>query len=338
MYGNSGAKFTDTSWDILKTQALPQTPSRSMAKMAEEVGKHGSPAGATMAAVTRRVSASRRATLGTIGRWYHPGVSNRACAAPAGASRLAVVAVSFVAAALSGCADHLIRLGGGPGTPDAADTGPGIDGVIDTATSDAAPPCPHATVRADEVLWIGDSWMNVPGNAQATGVRDMARAKGAIGPNDDYTVTAMPGARMSDIASQYTMQEAMSTKVKVLIMDGGTIDTITAQGSDASVSAVVMTFNQFLANVANDGTVKKIVYVLMPELPAIDGVAALRPPMQQACATSAVPCYFLDLQKYWSGHPEYTTMPGGIPLPTDAGARVIATQLWTTMLMNCIAQ
>src|SRR3954462_5138263 len=130
--------------------------------MAEEIGEHGSPAGATMAALTRRGSAIRRATLGTIARWYHPGVSNRACASSAVASRLAVVAVSFVAAALSGCADHLIRLGAGSGTPDAADAGPGIDGAIDTATSDAATPCPHANVRAEEVLWIGDSWMNVP--------------------------------------------------------------------------------------------------------------------------------------------------------------------------------
>ena len=285
-----------------------------------------------MAALTRRGSAIRRATLGTITRWYHPGVSDRACASPALASRLGVVAVSFVGAALSGCADHLIRLGTGPSNADAADAGQWTDGGIDSATSDGATPCLRAAVAADEVLWIGDSWMG-PG-VQETAVRDQARLSGAIGPNDDYTVTAMPGARMSDIASQYRMQEAMSTKFKVLIMDGGTIDTIATQGSAASVAAVAMTFNQFLATVATDGTVQQIVYVLMPELPAIYGVAALRPLMQQACATSAIPCYFLDLQMYWAGHPEYTS---GI-LPSDAGARVIATQLWMIMKNNCIAQ
>lgn len=301
--------------------------------MLEEVGKHGSPAGATMAGLTRRGSAIRRATLGTSARWYHPGVSNRAYAV---GSRVVVVAVSFVAAALSGCADHLIRLGAGSGTPDAADTGPGIDGVIDTTNSDAAPLCSHATVRADEVVWIGDSWMNVPGG-QETGVRDPARKSGAIGPNDDYIVLAKAAATMSAIASQYYTQEATPTKVKVLIMDGGTIDTIADRGTDASVPAVVTTFNQLLAKVAADGTVEQIVYVLMPELPAIYGVAALRPLMQQACAGSTVPCHFLDLQMYWAGHPEYTAMPGGI-LPTDAGARVIATQLWKIMQDNCIAQ
>jgi hypothetical protein len=304
--------------------------------MAEEVSKHGSAAGVTIAAaVTRRGSAIRRATLGTIARWYHPGVSNRACAV---GSRVAVVALSFVAAALSGCADHLIRLGGGSGPPDAADAGPGIDGVIDTATGDAAMACPHATVRADEVVWIGDSWMNVPGDGQMTGVRDIARAIGAIGPNDDYIVLAKAGANMSTIASQYATQEATPTKVKVLIMDGGTIDTIADKGSPASVAGVVTTFKQLLDNVEADGTVEQIVYVLMPELAAIYGVAALRPLVQQACADSTVPCYFLDLQMYWAGHPEYTTMPGGIPLPTDAGAREIATRLWMIMKDHCIAQ
>jgi len=142
---------------------------------------------------------------------------------------------------------------------------------------------------------------------------------------------------MSAIASQYAMQEATPTKVKVLIMDGGTIDTIAAQGSDTSVTAVVTTFKQLLAKVVADATVEQIVYVLVPELPAIYGVAALRPLIQQACAGSTVPCHFLDLQTYWAGHPEYTT-PSGVPLPTDAGSRVFAAQLWMTMQAYCIAQ
>jgi hypothetical protein len=231
------------------------------------------------------------------------------------------------ASGLAGCDDHLVRLGAGPGLADAAMTG------ADGGNGDAAPPCAHATVAADEVLWIGDSWMNVPGE-QVTIVRDRARDSGAIGPTDEYPVTATAGAVMSAIANQYTVQEATATKVKVLIMDGGTVDTIAAQGSDASVTAVGTMFQQFLAKVAADGSVQQIVYVLMPELPAIYGVATLRPVMRQACADSAVPCHFLDLQQYWAGHPEYTN---GI-LPTDAGARLIGNQLWSIMQANCIAQ
>jgi len=83
---------------------------------------------------------------------------------------------------------------------------------------------------------------------------------------------------------------------------------------------------------------------MVPELPAINGVTALRPPLQQACAQSAVPCHFLDLQPIWAeggvdgglGHPEYTASNG--ILPTTSGARAVAAAIWSTMQSNCIAQ
>jgi hypothetical protein len=190
-----------------------------------------------------------------------------------------------------------------------------------------------AAVNADEVLWIGDSWILIPGTQQ-TGVRDAARDAGAIGLADDYVVAAQPAAFMADIATQYDTRQAGAVKVEVLIMDGGTWDTLTANGSDASVAGAASTFTQFLAKVASDGTVRHVIYFLPPELPGIPGVAALRPLVQQACAQSAVRCHFLDLQPLWSGHPEYTE---GI-FPSEAGARVVADAIWAIMQANCIAQ
>ena len=96
-------------------------------------------------------------------------------------------------------------------------------------------PCVHARVNATEVLWIGDSWILVPGS-QHTRVRDSARAVGAIGPNDDYVIGAAAASTIAAIADQYAAQEAGAIKVKVLIMDGGTWDTLLANGSDASHS------------------------------------------------------------------------------------------------------
>src|SRR5262249_30933942 len=127
-------------------------------------------------------------------------------------------------------------------------------------------------VNANEVLWIGDSWILVTGS-EHTRVRDMARAAGAIGPDDDYVVGAAPATNMMQIANQYATREAGATKVKVIIMDGGTWDTI--QG--AAVNDVAAAFTQFLTQVASDGTVQHIVYFLTPEIPTIPGVAALRP-------------------------------------------------------------
>jgi len=246
-----------------------------------------------------------------------------------------------------GCDGKLVRLGNGEPPPDASmpDSGPDRDAVGGSAAGAGGnagggaggAPCPHANVAAEQILWIGDGWVVSPG-AQHTEVRDLARASGAIGPTDDYAVQAANGATMSAIVDQYGVQEAMATKVKVLIMDGGTIDAIATDGSAASVSSVAATFGQLLSTIAADGTVQQIVYFLVPELPSIPGVATLRPVLQQACAKSTVPCYFVDLQGQltWTDHPDYTA--GNGILPTDAGAQMIANLIWSTMQQNCIAQ
>ena len=200
-------------------------------------------------------------------------------------------------------------------------------------------PCAHAQVNANEVLWIGDSWILIPGG-QTTRVRDLARAAGAIGPNDSYVIGAAPATTMPTIAGQYDTQEAGATKVKVLIMDGGTWETIQASNAGTSISAAASgagsAFSQHLAKVASDGTVEHVVYFIPPELSTIPGVAELRPLVKQACEQSTVLCHFLDLNPLWTGHPEYTG--AGAFLPTDAGAVVLADAIWALMQQNCIAQ
>jgi hypothetical protein len=55
-----------------------------------------------------------------------------------------------------------------------------------------------------------------------------------------------------------------------------------------------------------------------------------------SCEQSAVPCHFLDLDPLWQGHPEYTDGSG--VQASEAGAIVIADQIWAIMEANCIAQ
>lgn len=236
---------------------------------------------------------------------------------------------------LGGCAGDMLRLGngrdGGSARGDAADAQEpdSTGGAIDVDN------CLRGQIKASEVTWIGDTWVTLPGT-QHTRVRDLARAAGAIGPTDDYTIAAAPAVTMAAVATQYATQESSQTKVKVLIMDGGTWDTIISGGSDASVADVSATFRQFLTQVAADGTVEHIVYYLCPELPSIPGVAALRPLLSQACTESLVPCHFLDLQPLWAGHPEYTDSSG--IQSSAAGAKVIADAIWAIMQQNCVAQ
>lgn len=222
-----------------------------------------------------------------------------------------------VLAALAGCDGKLIHLGDGH------------DGSV----------CTHAQVNANEVLWIGDSWILMPGS-QVTRVRDRARDAGAIGPSDDYVNAAAPATTMSAIANQYATREMGATKVKVLIMDGGTWDTIVANMSGASISAAAMSagtaFDQLLALIASDGTVEDIIYFLTPELGGIPGVATLRPLVKQSCEGSTIRCHFLDLQPLWAGHSDYTA-PGDT-FASEMGAQVLADAIWGIMQDKCIAQ
>lgn len=244
-------------------------------------------------------------------------------------------------AALPSCGGERIRLGdaavgaggGDTGTAGASsDAGAGIDSGGNAA-------CASGRVLASEVLWIGDSWIQIPGT-QHTRVRDLARATGAIGPSEDYANEAAPATDMAAIAQQYRTQQSGATKVKVLLMDGGTWDPIAAQMMGdpigPAIDNAVSTFAAFLTEVASNGTVEHVVYFLMPELPTIPGVATMRPLLQQACASSVVPCHFLDLQPLWLGHPEYTARDG--IQASEVGARVIADSIWAIMQSNCIAQ
>jgi hypothetical protein len=190
-------------------------------------------------------------------------------------------------------------------------------------------------VKADEVLWIGDTWVVLPG-IQHTRVRDYARATGAIGTNDDYVISAAAATTMADIAKQYDTRQAGATKVKVLISVGGGWDIIMSGGTEASATSAAQTFERHLAKVATDGTVRQILHYFYPDLPAVPGLARLRPLLAQACARSTVPCNFLDLQPLWIGHPEFTD-PSGIQA-SDSGAQKIADAVWDLMPRNCIAQ
>lgn len=262
---------------------------------------------------------------------------------------------------LGGCGGELIRLGDGPlagsstsgaggsagsalagsssggGTTSMLAAGEaGVGGETDT--------CASGQVLSSEVVWIGDSWVIRPGT-QHTRVTELARLAGTLATNEDYSFDLpKEGADMAAIAKQYEARQAGTTKIKVLLMDGGTWDPIIANLTGMSVSDAIDTsvrnFRSFLAQVASDGTVEHIVYFLVPELPTIPGVAEMRPELQQACAESAVPCHFLDLETLWQqrrdDEPSYTADDG--IQASSKGGTVIGEAIWKIMQDECIAQ
>jgi len=199
--------------------------------------------------------------------------------------------------------------------------------------------CPHAQVKAAEVLWIGDSWILVPG-AQHTRVRDLARAQA---PSPQRRLRHRRGGRHHLERDHRPVQRAPGRHDQGQGPDHGrgTWDTIQTNGADATVTNVVSAFGQFLSKVRTDGTVAHVIYFLPPELASIPGVAALRPGLQQACAQSTqnkLPCYFIDLQTRWGSRAsDYIDPATSNLLPTDTGARDLADAIWGVMQDNCIA-
>lgn len=228
-------------------------------------------------------------------------------------------------------------LAGGGAAGNAANTGgAGAGGSAGTAGGGS---CQKGQVAGNEVLWIGDSWIQIPGN-QYTIVRDLARAAGALDSGESYVNSAVSGSPIATIINQYTTYQAGSTKVKVLVMDGGGIDVMQQGKSQASVDGVVDKVEAHFAKVATDGTVQHIIYYTYPQLPAAgpgrDVGPMLQPGLQAACEASSVPCHYLYLEPLFAGHPEYI---GDDNLhASEVGARVIAEAIWEIMQENCIAQ
>jgi hypothetical protein len=273
--------------------------------------------------------------------------------------------VLAVAALLCGCGGDVVRLGDGPlgvsvtggsagmsGTAGMAGGGGSSSdggGAEAAAAGDAGlggetGTCASGRVLASEVVWIGDTWVTIPGT-QHTRVTELARQAGKLGAGEDYSFElAKAGEGMAAIAKQYETRQAGPVKIKVLLMDGGTWDPIIANLTGASVPAAIDTsisnFRALLGKIASDGTVEHIVYYLMPELPTIPGVAVMRPQLQQACEESVVPCHFLDLQPLWEqradDEPSYTADDGIQASPK--GGTVIGEAIWKIMQEECIAQ
>jgi hypothetical protein len=269
------------------------------------------------------------------------------------AARLGPCGHGLVLALLSNCGGQLIHLGDGTAGADAtngasagmtnsggnglAGSGGGVAGQGGTGSS----ACLRGQVMADEVLWIGDSWIIDPGTQRST-VRDLAFAAGSIAANEEYPSSAAAAASMAKVADQYAARERGTPQVKVLLMDGGTWDPVSAQMTGGSVPDAIENsisgFELFLSQVANDGTVEHIVYFLVPELMTIPGVAEMRPRLQRACAESEVPCHFIDLQQIWqAGDPDKLTASNGIQASAEGGV-AIGKAVWATMQDNCIAQ
>ncbi len=148
--------------------------------------------------------------------------------------KLALSRLGWLASAAlwCGCSGEVIRLGDGPLGISAAGTGGAAGNAVagaggtssggtggqsmtagEPATGGGTAACASEQVLANEVVWIGDSWIILPGT-QHTRLTELARAAGTLGPDEDYSFD-LPNcaAGMGGVAQQYAMAQSGATKI-----------------------------------------------------------------------------------------------------------------------------
>jgi len=209
------------------------------------------------------------------------------------------------------------------------------------------PLCADDGVLANEVLLIGDSFFSASHQVTAY-LEDLARSSGAIGAGERYRdASRLTGNALAltgrGIAEQFDTAHE-DDPVKVVIMNGGGADALlgSCDVPDAEcplIADAALAATELLSEMGDRG-VAHVIYVFYPnpiETPVRERVDALRPLIQEACATSAVPCRFIDLRPVFEGrYPEYILMDG--LNPTAAGSQATARAIWETMQEYCIAQ
>lgn len=225
-----------------------------------------------------------------------------------------------------------------------------LDAVTsDAGSADAATPaCAQGQVAANEVLFLGDSFMATSHQIPAD-VEELARQAGTIAAGEQYRdASSLTGNSLAlespFLADKYASARAEGT-VSVVIMNGGGADVLLGTcdtpptASCPALANAAAAVPLLLAQMAQDG-VQHVVYFFYPD--PVDVVLqaemdVLRPLIQKACESSTVPCHWLDLRPTFAGHYSAYILADG-KNPTDEGSAATASAIWSTMQQNCLAQ
>jgi hypothetical protein len=242
--------------------------------------------------------------------------------------------------------------GGGSGGTGGS-SGAGGTGGASTGGAGGSATCMKGTVKASQVVMIGDSYIQIPGTLQGD-IQTLARMSGAIGATDTYRNYAVSGTSLGNgqIPSQFTTAKTANPDIKVVIMDGGGNDVLllnpaclSANPAANNASCVMTVANatmaaKTLAMTMADAGVEDLVYFFYPSVPAATGdiLAYSQPLVESFCSTLVKPkCHFISTKEAFDGKQAQYIGPDGIH-PTTTGAQVIAGLIWDKMKADCVAQ
>jgi hypothetical protein len=241
---------------------------------------------------------------------------------------------------------------------DSGSTAPPASDDAGYSTTFDASACTTGAATASEVVMIGDSYPALSGEI-AKHLESLATAEGALASGSTYRTYYVSGTNLSggtapSIPAQFTEAVSANPDIKYVIMDGGGNDIlldntacITTQPPPASANCVTVINNAVAAATTLFQTMKtagveKVIYYFYPHLPTTGKpyvnttLDYAYPLVEAACASAAIPCYFVDTRPSFEGHTSYIG-PDGIH-PTTAGSDVIAGLIWGVMQQQCIAQ
>lgn len=238
------------------------------------------------------------------------------------------------------CIDGWCRLASGT----AVDTEPPIGGG--GMESDPPSVCEPSGISGNEVIILGDSFFAMSHEVTAH-LEALARGAGVLSDVERYrdysNLTENSLASESGILAQYYLARD-DAPVSVVIMNGGGADLLigTCDPVDAECPAILdaaTALGEVFAEMAIDG-VDEVVFVSYPDpqIPELlEKMEVLRPLLEEQCASSEVPCSFLELQPVFSGKEDEYIAEDGLN-PTSEGAQAAAGAIWELMVDSCIAQ
>jgi hypothetical protein len=192
---------------------------------------------------------------------------------------------------------------------------------------------------------IGDSFFAATHQIGAE-LEQLARSAGVLSTDEHYRDVSKLTANTLVVSGNGILEQfetaASESPALTLIMNAGGADMLIGicASADASCPLIVDSAAALrdVLKAASARGVRDVIYVSYPD-PTMDErtrdkLDLFRPLAQEACASSPVPCHWLDLRPVFAGHYDTYVQADGLN-PTTEGSRATAAAIWDALRLQC---